>query len=268
MSLDQYLKDISLYPVLSQEETAALAREYMATGLLAARDQIAKGNLSFVVFIASKMIKKDYSLDEAVSDGNKGLLRAIETYDPDKGRFTSYSVRWIRQAIFQGQKETKTVHLPYATTTLVHKIDIASQRFFATHGREPLAEELSDILHIGENKIKQVITHMNEYRWPLSLNKKYGKEGTLLSVLPIHHPIIEDLHEQNIKQFLKTCFAQLIPKDREVIEARYYHELSMSDIAKIMGVSVQRIGERHRRAIAKLKSLLLAKFSEEELTDL
>ena len=100
-SLDQYLRDISIYPLISRDEEAALARRIRQDDQ-EALDKLVRSNLRFVVSVAKKYQNQGVSLSDLINEGNLGLIRAAHKFDETKGiKFISYAVWWIRQAILQ-----------------------------------------------------------------------------------------------------------------------------------------------------------------------
>ena len=112
-SLDQYLRDISAYPLISREEEAELARRIRVNDQ-DALDKLVRSNLRFVVSVAKKYQNQGVSLSDLINEGNLGLIRAAHKFDETKGiKFISYAVWWIRQAILQALAEqSRIVRVP------------------------------------------------------------------------------------------------------------------------------------------------------------
>src|SRR3982750_109320 len=144
-SLDQYLRDISAYPLTSRDEEARLARN-IRTGDQEALDKLVRSNLRFVVSVAKKYQNQGVSLSDLINEGNLGLIRAAHKFDEPKGiKFISYAVWWIRQSILQALAEqSRIVRLPLNQVGSLNKISKAYSKLEQEFEREPTAEELAD----------------------------------------------------------------------------------------------------------------------------
>src|SRR5260370_41161743 len=122
-SLDQYLRDISIYPLITREDEVALAQK-IRVGDQEALDKLVRSNLRFVVSVAKKYQNQGVSLSDLINEGNLGLIRAAHKFDETKGiKFISYAVWWIRQAILQALAEqSRIVRVPLNRARTLHRI--------------------------------------------------------------------------------------------------------------------------------------------------
>ncbi|HEX8723861.1 MAG TPA: RNA polymerase sigma factor RpoD/SigA, partial [Gemmatimonadaceae bacterium] len=144
-SLDQYLRDISAYPLISREEEVALAKRIRKHDQ-EALDKLVRSNLRFVVSVAKKYQNQGVSLSDLINEGNLGLIRAAHKFDETKGiKFISYAVWWIRQAILQALAEqSRIVRVPLNRAGTLHRIGKRANALLQELGREPTHEEIAE----------------------------------------------------------------------------------------------------------------------------
>ena len=142
-SLDQYLKEISAYPLLKREDEIDLAKR-IRKGEEEALDKLVRSNLRFVVSVAKKYQNQGVALGDLINEGNLGLIRAAHKFDETKGiKFISYAVWWIRQAILQALAEqSRIVRVPLNRAGALHRIGKRSNTLLQELGREPTVEEI------------------------------------------------------------------------------------------------------------------------------
>src|SRR4030081_2062470 len=157
-SLDQYLRDISIYPLITRDEEAALARRIRVHDQ-EALDKLVRSNLRFVVSVAKKYQNQGVSLSDLINEGNLGLIRAAHKFDETKGiKYISYAVWWIRQAILQALAEqSRIVRVPLNRPGTLHRI--ANRATFLLHdlGREPTNLEISEGMDISEAQVAKTM---------------------------------------------------------------------------------------------------------------
>jgi RNA polymerase primary sigma factor len=142
-SVEPYLSDLREEPTLSAEKEHELAQR-VATGDVAARDQLIRANLRLVVAIARRYTSHQVGLDDLIEEGNLGLLRAVETFDPERGtRFSTYAAFWIRQSIRRGMLNCeRTIRLPYYATQMLFEWRRTCDQLQARLGRVPSETEV------------------------------------------------------------------------------------------------------------------------------
>ena len=156
-SLDQYLRDISAYPLISREEEAELARR-IRVGEQEALDKLVRSNLRFVVSVAKKYQNQGVSLSDLINEGNLGLIRAAHKFDETKGiKFISYAVWWIRQAILSSlARQGRTVRVPLNRTADLSRIIKASEILRQKLRREPSPEELAQVTGLSVDVVQSL----------------------------------------------------------------------------------------------------------------
>src|SRR5690349_10639355 len=182
-SLDQYLRDISAYPLIDREEEAGLAIRIRA-GDEEAMSSLVRANLRFVVSVAKKYQNQGVNLANLINEGNIGLIRAARKFDETKGiKFISYAVWWIRQAILQALAEqSRIVRVPLSRAGAVHRIGRRSSALTQELGREPTLQEIAEELEVPEDEISHALAMSQVY---LSLDAPLvpGEDGQLLDYL-------------------------------------------------------------------------------------
>ena len=156
-SLDQYLREISQYPLITREEEVTLAQR-IKQGEEEALDKLVRSNLRFVVSVAKKYQNQGVSLSDLINEGNLGLIRAAHKFDETKGiKFISYAVWWIRQAILQALAEqSRIVRVPLNRAGTLHRIGKRSASLLQELGREPTVEEIGSLLGITRERVRQI----------------------------------------------------------------------------------------------------------------
>ena len=158
-SLDQYLREISKYPLITQDEEVRLAQR-IRTGEEEALDKLVRSNLRFVVSVAKKYQNQGVSLSDLINEGNLGLIRAAHKFDETKGiKFISYAVWWIRQAILQALAEqSRIVRVPLNRAGTLHKITRRSSALLQELGREPTPAEIAEGMDIEMEEVQKTLS--------------------------------------------------------------------------------------------------------------
>ena len=152
-SIGLYFKDVSKSKILSKEEEAKLYSE-IKKGNKKAIEKLITANLRFVISVAKKYQGNGLSLVDLIQEGNVGLIKAAELFDPDRGiKFISYAVWWIRQSIMKAlSDQSRTIRLPLNQISCLSKVNKISEKFEQAHDRKPSVNELEDIINIPAKK--------------------------------------------------------------------------------------------------------------------
>ena len=225
-----------------------------------------ESNLRLVVFVANQYINQELPFADLIQEGNLGLLRAVETFDYNKGvRFSTYAVRWIRQYIKRAiLSKGRVVKLPFLLSEQTRKMNHLIDEYESRYGKYPSLEELSDVMNLPINKIKELI----EYSYdavPLSTEVKGNKNDEITELMNV----IEDENTSNyVKEFIqretnydirRALFTSPIISDKAkmILALRYgfYNGecWTLEKIGKIYGVTKQNIAQIESTALKRLR---------------
>ena len=258
-----YLREIGQTPLLTREEEVKLARR-IKRGDQAARQQMIKANLRLVVKIAHDYSSYGLPLLDLISEGNIGLMKAVERFDPKKGgKLSTYAAWWIKQSIKRAlANQSKTIRLP------VHLVDkIARMRRIALQlteefGREPTDEELSEELGMTPSKIAQLRTAAIR---PASLDATVGQEedgaslGDMIGDESAHDPS-DLLSDKNLRKTVLDLLHVLDERELKIINLRFgldgKKEMTLEEVGKKFKVTRERIRQLQNIALRKIKRAL------------
>ncbi|HXC24558.1 MAG TPA: RNA polymerase sigma factor RpoD/SigA [Gemmatimonadaceae bacterium] len=256
--LDQYLRDISAYPLITREDEVALAIRIRA-GDDEALDKLVRSNLRFVVSVAKKYQNQGVNLSDLINEGNLGLIRAARRFDETKGiKFISYAVWWIRQSILQALAESRIVRVPLNRAGDLHRIGRSVATLLQELGREPTNEEIAEQMEISEEEVAKTmaISHIHlSLDAPMTPDDDHSLIDRIAdSVSPapdeetIEKALIETVHES--LQFLK-------PREAKVLRMYFGIDggepLTLDAIGEIFGVTRERVRQIKDRALLKLR---------------
>jgi RNA polymerase primary sigma factor len=267
-SLDQYLKEISRYPLIDKAEEARLAKR-IKRGEEEALDKLVRSNLRFVVSVAKKYQSQGVPLSDLINEGNLGLIRAAHKFDETKGiKFISYAVWWIRQAILQALAEqSRIVRVPLNRAGALHRIGRRSSALLHELGREPTVEEIADDLDISQQEVERTLAISQSH---LSLDAPItpGEDHRLLDYLPDQYaPAPEDeTYDHALKDSVESALSSL--KEREAKILRLYFGLddqqpmTLEEIGTLMSITRERVRQIKQRALIRLRHASRARFLE------
>ncbi len=267
-SLDQYLKEISAYKLLTRDQEVELAK-HIKQGDDEALDTLVRSNLRFVVSVAKKYQNQGVALSDLINEGNLGLIRAAHKFDETKGiKFISYAVWWIRQAILQALAEqSRIVRVPLNRAGALHRIGKRSALLLQELGREPTVEELADELDISEDEVRRTLS-LSQTHLSLDAPLTPGEDNRLLDYLPDQFSPGPD-DEAFDRALLNTVEDALgTLKERESRILRLYfgldgHEpMTLEEIGSLLGVTRERVRQIKEKALLRLRHASRARFLE------
>ncbi len=271
-SLDQYLREISKYPLLKREDEVSLAVEIHKNGA-EALDKLVRSNLRFVVSVAKKYQNQGVSLSDLINEGNLGLIRAAHKFDETKGiKFISYAVWWIRQAILQALAEqSRIVRVPLNRAGTLHRIGKRSSALQQELGREPTIEEIAEGMDIPRDEVAKTLAISRSH---LSLDAPLtpGEDNKLLDYLPDEQSPGPD--DQTFERALSNSIEEVLRtlKEREAKILRLYFGLdsqeamTLEEIGGLLGITRERVRQIKEKALARLRHVSRAKALESFLT--
>jgi RNA polymerase primary sigma factor len=222
-AIRQYLAEIGRYPLLSAEQEMHLAR-LIITGDIKAQQHLVEANLRLVVSIAKRYNNHGVSLLDLIQEGNLGLIRAAQKFDPVRGfRFSTYATWWIRQAISRAVAEhTRIIHIPVHVVELIYKMKRISRQLYQDLGRDPFPEEIAQAIHLTKERIVE-LQSMAEA--PMSLDAPIidDEQYHLADVIEDPHAAApaEVVTHQVLRDQISRSLESLSQRERQVIELRY-----------------------------------------------
>jgi RNA polymerase primary sigma factor len=268
--LNLYLTEIGKVKLLTPEQEIELANRIKA-GDEEAREHMIKANLRFVVKIAREYEGIGLPLMDLISEGNIGLMKAVERFDPTRGaRLATYSAWWIKQSIKRAlANQSKTIRLPVHMIWNISKMHQVSRSLLQTLGREATDEEIGDELGIKASRVAQM--RVATIR-PASLDAKVGGEDscTLAEVVEDENAEAPSrrFEEEGIKSMLCEMLQKLQPREAAIISARFGLDGTRARTLEEVGQQFQVTRERVRQIESKALSKLRAKLERLEKADI
>ena len=263
-NLSVYLSEIARIPLLTREEEQALARRVRA-GDEAAKQRMIEANLRLVVQIARRYLNRGLPLPDLIEDGNLGLLRAVEKFEPERGtRFSTYATWWIRQAVTRAlANQARTIRLPVHVELLLARYAREQRRLTQALGRPPTTEEMAKALDTSEREIAE----LEEVRQhPVSLDAPAGGESasTLGDLIADRAAVPETFAELfRDRADLASVLDDLAANERTVLRRRFGLEgdepETLEAIGQRLGLSRERIRQLEGGGLRKLRALLKAR---------
>lgn len=258
--LNWYLNEIHKIPMLDREtefEVANLAK----SGDRAARDRLVQANLRFVVTVARKYQSYGLTMMDLINEGNMGLIRAAERFNPDRGyHFISYAVWWIKQAIlFAIQQKAALIRLPLNRTADLRRIDEAEKWIENHDDVENNLETLSGMLDMKSQEIQHLVNMSRDY---LSLDAPMGdgEDFTLGdNIMDQTEQVPESRVEgEELKREIEESLESLTSREKKVLQMRFGLQgsavFSLQKIGKKVGLSKERIRQIEKKAIRKIRT--------------
>jgi RNA polymerase primary sigma factor len=268
-SLDQYLKEISAYPLLRREDEVQLAGR-IREGCEESLNKLVRSNLRFVVSVAKKYQNQGVALGDLINEGNLGLIRAAHKFDETKGiKFISYAVWWIRQAILQALAEqSRIVRVPLNRAGALHRIGRRSSTLLQELGREPTVEEIAEELDLTHEEVQRTLA-ISQTHLSLDAPLTPGEDNRLLDYLPdqVSSGPDDETYERALAFTIEEALGTL--KEREARVLRLYFGLedgkdpmTLEEIGALLGITRERVRQIKEKALIRLRHASRARFLE------
>jgi RNA polymerase primary sigma factor len=267
-SLDQYLRDISIYPLIDRDEEVRLA-QLIRVKDREALDKLVRSNLRFVVSVAKKYQNQGVALSDLINEGNLGLIRAAHKFDETKGiKFISYAVWWIRQAILQALAEqSRIVRVPLNRAGTLYRIGKRANALLQELGREPTHEEIAQEMDLTEEEVAKTIS-ISQTHLSLDAPLTPGEDNRLLDYLPdnLNPTPDEQTFEKALTEAIEESLSSL--KEREAKILRLYFGLdgeepmTLEQIGSLLGITRERVRQIKEKALSRLRHVSRARALE------
>jgi len=254
-----YLKEIGKVPLLKSIEEVELAKRIEDSDPIA-KKKLAEANLRLVVSIAKRYVGRGMLFLDLIQEGNLGLIKAVEKFDYRKGyKFSTYATWWIRQAITRSiADQARTIRVPVHMVETINKLIRVTKQLLQELGREPLTEEISEIMEMPEEKIREI---MKIAQAPVSLETPIGQEGDtqLENFIPDNDAQAPDEAAAftMLKEQLINVLDTLTPREEKVLRLRFGLDdgraRTLEEVGKEFSVTRERIRQIEAKALRKLR---------------
>ncbi len=259
-SVRLYLREIGKIPLLSAEEELDLAKRVVA-GDKKAKDHMAEANMRLVVSIAKRYVGRGLDLLDLIQEGNTGLLRAVEKFDPDKGfKFSTYATWWIRQAITRAiADQARTIRIPVHMVETINKLLRTQRRLTQKLNREPTNEEIAEEMEMDIEKVEHIMKIKQDIS-SLDASVHNDEEDSVLG------DFIEDedttTPEESatgvlLKEQVKGLLGSLSDREQKILRLRFGLEdgkqHTLEEVGQEFAVTRERIRQIEAKALMKLK---------------
>lgn len=254
-----YLKEIGRIPLLTFEEEVDLAKR-IEEGDERAKDQLAEANLRLVVSIAKRYVGRGMQFLDLIQEGNMGLIKAVDKFEHKKGfKFSTYATWWIRQAITRAiADQARTIRIPVHMVETINKLVRAQRQLVQELGRDPLPEEVAELMNMDVEKVREVQKIAQE---PVSLETPIGEEedSHLGDFIPDEEILSPSDASTNtmLREQLITVLDTLTDRERKVLALRFGLDdgrtRTLEEVGQAFDVTRERIRQIEAKALRKLK---------------
>ena len=265
-SLEQYLADISHYPLVDREEEVRLARA-ARSGDAEALEKLVRSNLRFVVSVAKRYQNQGVPLGDLINEGNLGLIRAARRFDETRGiKFISYAVWWIRQAILQAlADQSRVVRVPLNQAGVLHRTVRRHATLLQELGREPTTDELAEDLGVSEEEVGRALA-LSRNQVSLDAPVWPDDEEGMVDRLPTGGT--EDgtarLEEESVRSTVRRALETLTHREGKVLTLYFgldeQEPMTLQEIGSLLGVTRERARQIKERALRRLRHQSRARF--------
>ncbi len=259
-SVRLYLREIGKIPLLNAEEELALAQRVVA-GDKDAKDKMAEANMRLVVSIAKRYVGRGLDLLDLIQEGNTGLLRAVEKFDPDKGfKFSTYATWWIRQAITRAiADQARTIRIPVHMVETINKLLRTQRRLTQELNREPTNDEIAKAMEIDVDKVEHIMKIKQDIS-SLDASIRDDEEDSVLADFIEDEDTVspeESATGQLLREQVKDMLAALTEREQKILKLRFGLEdgksHTLEEVGQEFSVTRERIRQIEAKALAKLR---------------
>ena len=264
--LADYLSDLKRHPLLTREEERRYARA-ARDGDEQAKEKLVNSNLRFVVNISRQYQNRGIPLSDLVSEGNIGLLKAVDKFDPERGyHFTTYAVWWIRQSIMKAlEAQSRSIRLPAHAASVVERIGWARSELRQRQRREPTTDQIARFLGLP---VQRVADLMSVSRDPLSLESPAFDEdvpaelGDSVCDKAARSPE-EEAMANVLKADINNVLGSLTRRESDIVQSRFglngRQRLTLNELGRRYRLTKERVRQIEKRALERLQVSLQAR---------
>ena len=256
-----YLSEIGYSPLLSAEEEVHYSRLALK-GDEAARKKMIESNLRLVVKISRRYINRGLPLLDLIEEGNLGLMRAVEKFDPERGfRFSTYATWWIRQTIERAiMNQTRTIRLPIHVVKELNVYLRAARKLTQQLDHEPTAEEIAEMVDKPIEDVKKLLG-LNDKVSSVDSPLGYDENKSLLDMIPDDNSLdpADVLTDENLKEHIEQWLNELTENQRQVIIRRFglhgHEKATLEDVGSAIGLTRERVRQIQVEALKSLRGI-------------
>jgi RNA polymerase nonessential primary-like sigma factor len=257
-----YLSEIGFSPLLSAEEEVYYAR-LAQKGDESGRQRMIESNLRLVVKIARRYLNRGLTLLDLIEEGNLGLIRAVEKFDPERGfRFSTYATWWIRQTIERAiMNQTRTIRLPIHVVKEINVYLRAARQLAQKLDHEPTPEEIAEVLDKPVADVKRMLG-LNERVTSVDVPLGRDADKSLLDAIPDENNADPSdlLQDEDMRGNIDVWLDELTDKQREVVERRFglrgYDVSTLEQVGNQIGVTRERVRQIQIEALKRLREIM------------
>ena len=265
--LTLYLRQINDSPLLTADEEKTLGRKIINDNDAMARERMVRSNLRLVVNIAKHYVNRGMTLPDLIEEGNIGLMKAVEGFDPENGsRFSTYASWWIKQAIKRALiNGVQPIHIPAYMVEMMTKFRVASRELQETFKREPTNDELSKHLKMSIKKINIIRKAVKAYHAPTQFNGGTGDNEVMISdvVADTHNPTPDEEVSgyDDLKQ-LDRLLDDIDARAAKILKLRYGLDgadpKTLKEIGEEIGLTRERVRQIEHETLRQLRNTIQA----------
>ena len=257
-----YLNEIGFSPLLSPEEEVYFAR-LARKGEPAGRKRMIESNLRLVVKIARRYLNRGLTLLDLIEEGNLGLIRAVEKFDPERGfRFSTYATWWIRQTIERAiMNQTRTIRLPIHVVKELNVYLRAARELAQKLDHEPTPEDIAELLEKPVEDVKKMLA-LNERVSSIDTPIGHSSEKSLLDTIADEraNDPSDSLQDEDLKASIDRWLDELSEKQREVVARRFglrgYETSTLEDVGREIGLTRERVRQIQVESLRRLRDIM------------